>query len=109
MKIINILDINDRYYISGPSEFIYLEQHAKLICTDSFYSCVFGIIMNTPFIVFEREDKSLSINSRLEILMEKFNLNDRRYSGKLVEKDSICDYSKCDEILKNEIKNLKKF
>ena len=41
-KIINLLDKNDLYYSSGPSEFLWLEKNAELICTDSFHSSVFG-------------------------------------------------------------------
>ena len=36
-EIINILDKNGPYYETGPSEFLYLEQNAFLICTDSFH------------------------------------------------------------------------
>ena len=36
-KIINILDKKDPFYETGPSEFLYLEKNAFLICTDSFH------------------------------------------------------------------------
>ena len=108
-RVINILDENDPFYNSGPSEFIYLEEHAELICTDSFHSCVFGIILNTPFIVFEREDKEEKMNSRIETLLAKFNLEERMYNGQLNESHLICDYSNTYKILKNERNKAEEF
>ena len=56
-EIINILDKDGEFYQTGPSEFLYLEKNASLICTDSFHSCVFAILYNRPFVVFDREDR----------------------------------------------------
>lgn len=84
-KIINILDKKDSFYESGPSEFLYLERNAFLICTDSFHSCVFAILYKTPFIVFNREDKEENMNSRIDTLLSKFNLMNRVYNGRIKE------------------------
>ena len=101
--IINILDKNDPFYVSGPSEFLYLEKNAFLICTDSFHSSVFGIIYDTPFIVFDRViEKSQSMNSRIDTLLSKFKLEDRRFNGSITNELLTCDYSKAKEILKIE-------
>lgn len=108
-KIINILDINDPFYCSGPSEFLYLEKNAELICTDSFHSAVFGILYKTPFIVFERNDSNASMNSRLETLLNKFKFEDRYYKGVLDEKYLTCDYSHCKKILEEERKKTDEF
>lgn len=108
-KVINILDKNDPYYNSGPSEFVYLEEHAELICTDSFHSCVFGILMDTPFIVFEREDKEESMNSRIVTLLSKFKLDDRKYNGDLNDSHLKYDYSSCYKILETERKKSESF
>ena len=56
-KIINMMDKEGEFYQTGPSEFLYLEKNASLICTDSFHSCVFAILYNRPFVVFDREDR----------------------------------------------------
>lgn len=101
-KIINILDANSKYYASGPSEFLYLEKNAFLVCTDSFHSSVFSIIYNTPFVVFERKDKNVSMNSRLDTLLLKFNLEDRKFNGKITNDLLKCDYSNTDKILEKE-------
>lgn len=83
-RIINILDINDPFYTCGPSEFVWLEKHAFLVCTDSFHSCVFSILYKRPFVVFNREDGQKgenAMNSRIENLLTKFGFNDRYYNG----------------------------
>lgn len=109
-KIINILDKNDPFYISGPSEFLWLEAHAFLICTDSFHSAVFAILNQKPFIVFEREDVSYkSMNSRLETLLKKFKMEDRYYDGKITNKYLISNYREAFEILEKEKKKSREY
>lgn len=101
-EIINILDKKDPFYVSGPSEFLYLERNAFLICTDSFHSCIFAILFNTPFIVFNREDKSVNMNSRIETLLSKFKLQDRYYKGKIDKKLLRANYTEAYHILERE-------
>lgn len=109
-KIINILDPQDIYYSCGPSEFLYLEKNAYLICTDSFHSSVFAILYNRPFLVFEREDANENMNSRLETLLSKFELQDRKYiNGNIKEKDLKTDYSNSYKILDEERKKCNEF
>ncbi len=101
-EVINILDKDSPFYECGPSEFLYLEKNAFLICTDSFHSSVFGILYNTPFLVFKREDNNASMNSRLDTLLSKFKLEDRKYKGKITKKDLKCDYTEAYTILDKE-------
>ena len=111
-KIINILDKKDPFYLCGPSEFLWLEKNAFLICTDSFHSSVFAILFKRPFIVFNRDDGQIgknSMNSRIETLLKNFKLENRYYNGKITEKILNCDYSHVDEILKKEIKKSNEF
>ena len=104
-EIINILDPKDQYYSSGPSEFIYLEKNAFLVCTDSFHSSVFAFLYNVPFIVFNREDKLASMNSRLETLLLKFNLKNRTFNDKNITYDNLNqDYTESYKILEEERK-----
>ena len=45
MKIYNLAKQNEKdLYALGPSEFIYMISHAKLILTDSFHASVFSFI-----------------------------------------------------------------
>ena len=98
-EIINILDKNGPFYETGPSEFLYLEQNAFLICTDSFHSSVFSILFNRPFIVFNREDINKSMNSRIDTLINTFKLTNRNYEGKITEDNLKHDYSEAYKIL----------
>ena len=110
-EIINILDKNDIYYTYGPSEFLYLEKNAFLICTDSFHSCVFAIIFNKPFIIFDREQEGVkSMNSRLDTLIDKFELKNRKYNGKMITNNNLNhDYTEAYKILEKEREKSKKF
>jgi len=108
-SIINILDKNDPFYSTGPSEFLYLEKNAFLVCTDSFHSCIFSIIFDTPFINFERVDNRVCMNSRLKTLLKKFELEDRKFKGKIDEKLLKHDYKRAYEILKIEKKKSSNF
>ena len=110
-QVINILDKNSPFYSTGPSEFLYLEKNAELICTDSFHSCVFAILFNKPFIVFNREDKKENnMNSRIETLINKFNLKNREYNGKEITKENLNhDYTEAYKILEEERKKSIKF
>lgn len=101
-EVINILDKNSLFYQTGPSEFLYLEKNAYLICTDSFHSSVFALLYNRPFVVFNREDKNMSMNSRIETLINKFKLENREFSGKITNENLQHDYSNAYEILEKE-------
>lgn len=108
-EIINILDKNSPFYQTGPSEFLYLEKNAFLICTDSFHSSVFAILYDKPFIVFDREDTNVRMNSRLETLLQKFNLEDRWYKNKIEVEQLEADYRETYKILEEERKKAEKF
>ena len=101
-EIINILDKNSPFYQTGPSEFLYLEKNAILICTDSFHSCVFSILYNRPFLVFQREGNVNKMNSRIETLLNKFKLEDREVNENITDDKLKYDYSQAYKILENE-------
>ena len=104
-EVINILDKNSSFYETGPSEFLYLEKNAFLICTDSFHSSVFAILYNRPFIVFNREGNAQDMNSRIETLINKFHLKNRRYNGSKITKENLeHDYTEAYKILEEERK-----
>lgn len=101
-KIINILDKNSEFYQTGPSEFLYLEKNAFLICTDSFHSCVFALIYKRPFVVFDREDNLVKMNSRIDTFLNTFKLNNRRFNGTILEENLDNNYEEAYEILNKE-------
>lgn len=87
LKIIDIISKASPYYNIGPSEFLYLEKNAELIVTDSFHSCVFAIIYKRPFIVVDRKENRLqNMGSRIDTLLKKFHLENRKYLGSDLEK-----------------------
>ena len=101
-EIIDISDENSPYFNIGPAEFLYLEKNAKMVLTDSFHSCVFAIIFSTPFVVFKRDDTLTSMYSRIETLLNTFNLNYRMFNGKITEEMKRNDYAESHKILKNK-------
>lgn len=108
-EVINILDKNSPFYETGPSEFLYLEKNAFLICTDSFHSSVFAILYNKPFIVFDREENIVKMNSRLETLLSKFKLENRWYKGHITDELLKVDYTEAYKILEIERKKSEDF
>lgn len=104
LKIINLMDINNKnIYSVNPSEFIWLINNCELMCTDSFHGAVFSLIMKSAFVVFERNSKGDSMNSRLETLLSKFNMEsrlDKNISD--YKKVFSVDFSNVDKIIKYE-------
>lgn len=105
-EVINILDENGEFYGTGPSEFLYLVKNSFLICTDSFHSCVFSILFNRPFVIFDREENIVSMNSRIETLLEKFKLEDKKYNelNGIKDEQLKIDYTQSYKILEQERK-----
>ena len=109
VKLIDIMklpsNIKDKI---GPAEFISLLYNSEEIFTDSFHGTVFSVLFHKPFIVFERpyEEGYGKMSSRLDTLLETFNLNEHRVNSK--EKLDMIkpeyDYLKVDNILKEKRK-----
>lgn len=75
LKRYKLWDISHKdLFIAGPDEFIYLIDHATLICTDSYHATVFSILFEKPFITYERGD----MNSRIDTLLQTFGLEERK-------------------------------
>ena len=66
----------EKIYDAGPSEWVSLIKHAKLVATDSFHGCVFSIIHRRNFMAFKRFDdnKKESRNTRVYNLLETYGL-----------------------------------
>jgi hypothetical protein len=103
LEIVRLADTRDKKrYIAGPGEFIDYINSADLVCTDSFHGSVFSILMETPFIVFDRVGTSMY--SRIETLLNKFNLHSRQ--ANYIKDDEIfnIDFSHIPPILDEERK-----
>lgn len=104
LEVLNLLNPYDRdIHCVDPGEFVYLINHAEVMITDSFHGAVFSILMETPFVIFERQDKGASMNSRIDTLVSTFKMESRLSSHiKTIEDVYNIDFSHIDEILKYE-------
>ena len=104
LEVINLAQMNERIpYLSGPSEFIDYINSAQLFFTDSFHGAAFSIMLNTPFIVFDRAGSSMSMNSRIETLLDTFDMETRYFNNFINENELFTvDFSKVETILENE-------
>ena len=79
IKIIDILDKKNISYNTSPEEFIYLIHNAEVVFTDSFHACVFSIIFDRNFAVFDRNKQESKMNSRIETLFKMFMVENHKY------------------------------
>lgn len=111
LEIIHLAQIKDKkHYLSGPSEFIDYINTASVFCTDSFHGAVFSILLDTPFIVYNREGNSPSMNSRVDTLLRTFKL-ESRVAENIKTNTQIfdIDYSHIDPILEKEQKKSRNY
>ena len=109
-EIVDIYDKNSIFYTCGPQHFLNLVKDAFLICTDSFHSVVFSFLFNKPFIVFDRENTKINMNSRMETFLEKFGLQQNRYvANQDIEEYLNWDYSEGYIILEQEREKARQF
>lgn len=109
LKVVNLLDTEIyEHYVTGPDEFLWAIEHAKLMYTDSFHGTVFSILFRTPFVVCDRVGSSVSENmgSRIDTLLGYFGLGNRRGTKAT---DYVIDnpldnpdWSKVEKVLENE-------
>ena len=79
LKIVRLFDIESPdYYRYGPNEVLYSILNAEYIFTDSFHGSVFSILFNKNFTVFDRNEGGQSMSSRLDTLLAKFGLQERK-------------------------------
>lgn len=104
LEIVNLADIKDlNAFASGPREFINFINSASLVFTDSYHASIFSIIFRTPFVVFSRDYNNMSMNSRINTLFKKFNLDSRYENNIDFEKNLFdIDFDRTDEILNRE-------
>ena len=71
------------YDAAGPKEFVYLIQHAALVCTDSFHATAISINLSINFVEFLRfkDTDKKSQNSRIYDILNHYKLSSRLYSS----------------------------
>jgi hypothetical protein len=80
LEVFDVMNANGKVKREiGPTEFLWLIRNADYICTDSFHGAVFSIMFHKQFFIFERpmEKGYGNMNSRIDTLLEKFDLKDR--------------------------------
>lgn len=104
LTVISLSNIREcETYQTGPAEFIDYIHSASLLCTDSFHGVVFSILMETPFIIFDRKSGSLSMYSRIDTLLRTFKLESRKAINVLTNEQVLnIDYSHIPEIIEIE-------
>src|SRR5699024_9390206 len=102
MTIINLGDIAEKdTYETGPSEFLDYINNASAFFTDSFHGVVFSIIFQTPFVVYERQSSGPSMYSRIETILDNFDMRNREADG-FSEDIFTMDFSGTHEVLERE-------
>lgn len=105
LQVVNILDERIfEHYAVAPEEWLWLIDHARLVYTDSFHGTVFSILFRTPFVVTERVDEGCAsqMTSRIDTLLEKFDLADRRGTagnGYMIANPLAIDYGDAEAVL----------
>lgn len=85
-------------WVSDPREFVNLFSQAEAVFTDSFHACVFAIIFEKYFEVFDRNTSMESMNSRIDTLLQDFDLENRwNREGQNVQSE--IDYVRVMELL----------
>lgn len=103
---------NFNYYTAGVEEFLYLVEHATLICTNNYHVTAFATIFERPFIVYRYGNLLLSRFSRMNSLLNLFKLKDRLTNADLniKLKDPLAiDFSTYNKILRDEQAKALKF
>lgn len=74
-KLANVFDSD--LWQADPAEFVNLFSQSEMVFTDSFHACVFSIIFEKYFEVFERNTKRKTMNSRIETLIANLHTGNR--------------------------------
>ena len=110
-KIVQINDPkNINYFKADPSEFIDFVYNSELVFTNSFHGVCFSLIFEKPFVVCPLIGGE-HLNSRIDNLLDKFNLQNRKFSNlhNLVNNDALYRLKYDRSILIKEINKSHKF
>ena len=95
----------DAPYDIDARDFVKLLANASYVCTDSFHGTVFSIIFHRKFCTFYRvkPNVSNSTHSRIDSLLEMFNLTDRLFDGNIMNIEKNMD----DDNVKTKLENFR--
>lgn len=105
-KEYHLTDVED--FDMGPKEFLQYILNAELVITNSFHATVFSLQFHTPFFL-TRRDSGVSMHSRIEGILNEYDLSERLLSGnperKLLDSFNIIDWDKVDKKVEDTRKN----
>lgn len=105
LSVIELMDYSfSDVYQAGPEEFINLIDNAELVCTDSFHACVFSLIFDKPFVVFDRDGTGAGMNSRIDTLLNKFDVEKKTQTSLLESTIFEYDYTEFNKRISDERK-----
>lgn len=87
-------------FTCGPAEFLSLIDNSKLVVTDSFHCSAFSILFSKPFVVIKRIGHHQDMGSRLDTLLQKYALDNRREEN--VKDVFSCDFSYAKDVIEQE-------
>lgn len=108
-QIVELMDKNSPYYVTGPGEFVYLIKRAALVCTDSFHGSVFSFLYGRPLAIFDREGSAEDMSSRIRTLSDKFHLESCLVTDNRIPDMWEADYSAGYGVLAEEREKSKAF
>lgn len=97
LKLVEISQPFGKYYKSNPSEFLYLMEHAELICTNSFHGHALSIALEKPFVSFSSVSHMVS---RITTLLSFTGLENRNYKTIDPQEYFTLDYTAVNEALR---------
>lgn len=101
LKIYNLGDpSDDKCWVAGPIDFVKLIYNAEAVFTDSFHACIFSIIFEKYFEVFDRNSNLESMNSRIDTLLTTFNLSYQKHDFNQTKRK--IDYYSVNKILQRK-------
>ena len=106
LKLVEISAPYGKYYTSTPSEFLYLMEHAELICTNSFHGHALSIALEKPFISFESVSHMIS---RINTLLNFTGLEQRNYKKISPEEYFTLEYGAVNAVLQTKRDECKKY
>lgn len=111
LQVIELLNGEYSEYLNfGPAEMIDAIRNADVVFVDSFHGAVFSILFHKQFVVFERKETGLTMNSRIHTLLKKFDMEDRVFNGNNhAELEWEIDYSNVDSIIIEEREKVRAF
>lgn len=73
--------VNGKKIIVSPGQWLWLIKNASLVVTNSFHTCVFSVLFETPFIAIALQRKMATRNERMCALLATLGLDSRFISS----------------------------